>query len=314
VSVWRGGPCKRAPLLPDDSDGGADGKEGVTKPTEPTLGDPLPEPTKQTLDDPLPVNPAKCAVGPDAASIGMDCDESEFCELEEGTCDPPGHKTPEGSTSYGTCAPKPGMMCPKNYDPVCGCDGKNYNNPCMAGSEGVSVWYGGPCKRDPSSPVTRPGTDDLQTATKPTWSDPPPANPSKCVVGPGAPLDSACDDAQFCQLRAGQCSPDATYYGKCAVRSVMCPMLSAPVCGCDGVTYDSWCEAYGKGMNVRYKGPCEEEGGEDVGPNDGKAAAWGDNHGDVTTIDIPMMMPCPSPPSPRRKFPRAPPPSTSPSQ
>lgn len=36
-------------------------------------------------------------------------------------------------------------MCPMNYDPVCGCDGKTYGNDCVASSKGVQSWVEGEC-------------------------------------------------------------------------------------------------------------------------------------------------------------------------
>jgi hypothetical protein len=56
-----------------------------------------------------------------------ECPAGSYCAFKIGACAPP-----------GVCTPRP-TTCPSTLDPVCGCDGKPYNNACMAAYETVSL-------------------------------------------------------------------------------------------------------------------------------------------------------------------------------
>lgn len=87
-------------------------------------------PPDQALPPDLPGPPDLPTGG---CTTNADCPgKNQFCELLPG-CVPP-----------GTCAKKP-TNCSYVYDPVCGCDDKDYSNPCLANAAGVSVKHKGQC-------------------------------------------------------------------------------------------------------------------------------------------------------------------------
>lgn len=64
-----------------------------------------------------------------------------------------------------------------------------------------------------------------------------------------------CPPEQHCLFALGACGETAEP-GVCSPRTDVCPAISAPVCGCDGVTYDNGCHAAAAGVSVRSDGPC----------------------------------------------------------
>jgi hypothetical protein len=62
------------------------------------------------------------------------------------------------------------------------------------------------------------------------------------------------DPGEFCELLDGECCCD--FVGTCTPIPQGCPAVFDPVCGCDGHTYSSRCEAHRNSVSVDHVGPC----------------------------------------------------------
>ena len=75
-------------------------------------------------------------------------------------------------------------------------------------------------------------------------------------AGAACSATAACTGAnEYCHMDEGKCSvADAS--GTCMKKPEACPEMSAPVCGCDGTTYDNACKASMAGVSVKAQGAC----------------------------------------------------------
>lgn len=73
---------------------------------------------------------------PGCGEDNLPCAEDDYCILSEGSCDV--------SLTEGVCGPK-AEICPDDLDPVCGCDGVQYDNACKASEAGVNTDHQGAC-------------------------------------------------------------------------------------------------------------------------------------------------------------------------
>src|SRR4051794_22942599 len=68
-----------------------------------------------------------------------DCAALSYCDTPPGECG-----------GFGTCRPRGiNLFCIQTVDPVCGCDGKTYDNDCYAMKAGAALDHRGSCEEPP---------------------------------------------------------------------------------------------------------------------------------------------------------------------
>ena len=174
--------------------------------------------------------PANSCGGKNALTI-KDCGEGFYCKYHSGVC---GYYD-----SLGECTAVP-EVCSFEMAPVCGCNGVTFSNACKAGLAGISVKQEGECP-----PLGAEVTKGAFAAV------------AGGACKPGA--DVVCPEGYFCALATGVCGTDKDAEGVCVVQPAACtpdPASSDTVCGCDGHTWATSCDAAMGGVSLKAEVHC----------------------------------------------------------
>ena len=199
-----------------DTGPAADGGGAVdTGPTSDGGGVALPDAGISPVADTGPVGDAGLPAGICGTRGGVqDCGAGAFCNFPMGSnCG----RTDRG----GQCMWIP-TGCNRMYQPVCGCDGNNYDNPCIAYAAGVSVEHMGDCE-----------------------------------AGCGIPDGRQCAQDEFCLDRGPSCGQTRPEGGTCEQITNACAEIYDPVCGCNDQTYGNLCELINAQVQLKAEGECQ---------------------------------------------------------
>ena len=108
------------------------------------------------------------------------------------------------------------MECPEHHDPVCGVDGRTYDNDCFARAHHVEIDYVGPCGGQPEPPFdptvdTRTMIDHALMVESPAPDHPMLSAPDYCVDRP--PDDVPGEIAVIGYFEETTCVPMGAYIG-----------------------------------------------------------------------------------------------------
>jgi hypothetical protein len=154
---------------------------------------------------------------PVACTTSSACPANEYCALSESAAC--------GASGQGVCEPRP-QGCGWSPAPVCGCDNTTYLNACYALMAGASVQHAGQCAADATA----------------------------C----GGPDGLACNNPmQYCDYGPATHCGAGGAWGTCQFAGgIACSDEPSPVCGCDGSTFGSACQASRAGVAIDHEGAC----------------------------------------------------------
>ena len=197
-------------------------------------------------------------------NTGIFCKPDQFCDKIPNACN--------AKDAPGKCVDV--NSCDKSYAPQCGCDDVTYPTECARILSGVHLAHEGSCEC-PKELDCPDGTTPADTSGDGCLDSCLPCPLIKCAAGttpedtdgngcvdsctPIACKDNGgCGDGLYCAKKPGVCDDGP---GECQPLPVVCPLVWAPVCGCDGATFGNACEAAGAGVNVASFGECQEKCG-----------------------------------------------------